>query len=307
MDLKIIYLILGITGSILALEKGDRRQFEPNDLELKMTPWDPDCYNEHSKLQQVIAKNFLKILKQKFGDIPAPFQLLDIGSGSGGTTRLILDAFPEIQILGVDSSEEMVQFANRHYANGHLSFQVDRAEELKSLGSNQFDAIASFACLHWVKDKKNVFAAMHRVLKLGGWMGLLFAAETGYDDPIDHAYDQAIHEFPWAPYFEQPKKEVNWHIEDPKIVRSQLEELGFQVGFMGTQDSVFSFHDEPAFQRWVFASFQQLKLLPKNLQESCAARIVELFLQSTSHLQIKKPQCLYPIDGFMLIAEKPHL
>ena len=52
---------------------------------------------------------------------------------------------------------------------------------------------------------------MHKALKPEGWVGLMFAAQTGVDDPLDHAYAQAVHEDPW-----QGIEEAN-HYAGPSI------------------------------------------------------------------------------------------
>ncbi len=269
-----------------------------------MSLWDADCYDENSKLQQTIAENFLSLLQKRF-KLKKNGRLLDVGCGAGRTTKLIFQYFPEIQILGVDASKEMIDFASRKYANRNLSFSVDRAEELETVETESVDAVVSFFCLHWVKDQESAFKSMFRVLKPGGWIGLMFAAETGWDDPIDRAYAESIAEEPWKEFFKRPAKEADWYIADVWKIRAQLETCGFEVVFQEAQHSDYSFDSKDAFVSWVKASFQQLKLLPLDLQEGCARRIVDAYLQSTADLQPEGPRCIYHVEGCMWMGVKP--
>lgn len=52
---------------------------------------------------------------------------------------------------------------------------------------------------------------------------------------------------------------------------------------------------------------QQLKLLPSELQMSCAERIVSLYLDRTSHHQPQSQQCIYLVDTFRVCAIKQSL
>lgn len=265
--------------------------------------WEAEFYDENSKLQQKIAENFLDFLQEK--EFPFHGRLLDIGCGTGRLTSSIQSRFPKVSITGVDASKEMVQFANQNFASANVTFYHDRAEELKAIDNNSIDAILSFSCLHWVHDQEAAFRAMHRVLKSGGWIGITFCAETGIDDPMDYANTQAIQEEPWNEYFKDSKREVEWYIAKPAVIKSQLEKVGFQVHFMGVQPFDFVFNDAHAFERWILACFLELKLLPPDLQLSCAKRIVELYLQATAHFQPKGPQCIYRIvESIMFMAQK---
>lgn len=73
----------------------------------------------------------------------------------------------------------------------------------------------------------------------------------------------------------------------------------------GIQNFGFPFQDKISFENWIHASLQQIKSLPLALQNSCCQRIAELYLQSTKDWQPKGRQCIYQVDGLMVIALKP--
>ena len=110
---------------------------------------------------------------------------------------------------------------------------------------------------------------------------------------------------PWKPFFTDIQPEVNWNLVEPIYVKSRLVELGLQVVWMEAQNYDYVFQDFNAFRTWILACFQQLKLLPEELQSSCAHRIASLYLESTNHWQPKGNECIYRVDALMLFGIKP--
>lgn len=284
----------------------DGQPWRVTETELPMDLWEAESYDENSRLQQTIAKNFLNLLHKQFSLKPNSL-LLDIGSGNGRITNSILNTYADIQILGIDSSVDMVQYANENFGSARVKFRVDRAEELKTIQSTSVDAIASFSCLHWVFDQKSTFQRMYEVLKPSGWAGLMFAAETGFKDYLDDAFDKAMNEDPWRTYFETPAVQAGWNNAKPENIKKQVEEIGFQIVIMDVQNLDYYFENSKAFQNWILASAQQLKLLPQELQGGCAQRIAELYLEATFDRQPLDEQCIYQVDAFMLLLKKPKL
>jgi trans-aconitate methyltransferase len=285
-----IFFILFLSMNLMRVEQKDL--------------WDGDDYDEHSKLQQVIALQFLNDLKEYFPILPRDAVVLDIGCGNGRVSHLLFDCYKDIQLMGIDSSPDMIDFAQSHFANPRMQFTVDQAEDLKSIAPCSIDAITSFSCMHWVFDKQSAFQRMHDVLKPGGWIGLMFAADTGFDDQLDHAFEQALQEQPWTDYFTENTEERGWMNTQPSEVKLQLSEIGFREIYAYSQTFDFYFDDRYAFCSWILASAQQLKLLPPDLQISCAERIVSLYLDRTSNHQPHNQQCIYIVDTFKVCAIK---
>ncbi|MCB1112677.1 MAG: methyltransferase domain-containing protein [Chlamydiales bacterium] len=287
---------------IFAISLLTANHLDANQEEGYMDLWEAESYDENTQLQYAIASNFLTLLQEKYS-LSSNAIVLDIGCGNGRITSSILEKYPHVQILGIDSSVDMIRFASQHFANGQMQFVVDRAEELKTVQPQSVDAIMSFSCLHWVMDQKSAYQSMYKALKPEGWMGLMFAAQTESDDPLDHAYAQAIHEDPWQEYFFCDTTEVDWNFAKPEQIERELKESGFEVIYIGTQDFEHQFENVDRFKNWVLACAQQLKLLPVELRESCAERIASLYLQATN-FQPKSGECIYRFDPFMVIAKK---
>ena len=83
--------------------------------------WDSRDYELHSGEQQRWARELIKKL-----ELTGTEELLDIGCGDGKVTAAIADCLGQGRIVGIDSSEQMIDLARRrygHYANERLTFK----------------------------------------------------------------------------------------------------------------------------------------------------------------------------------------
>ncbi len=105
-------------------------------------------------------------------DLLAPLageRILDLGCGTGHLTELISASGAEV--VGIDSSDDMVRAARQNYP--HVRFEVADARELPY--DAEFDAVFSNAVLHWVRPPEAAVQSVWRSLRHGG----RFVAEFG--------------------------------------------------------------------------------------------------------------------------------
>ena len=83
--------------------------------------WDAKKYHANSRIQEWISQQLLKDLKARFAATTPPHStFLDIGCGSGHVTASVLDVFKGINIVGIDLSSNMIDYAQRHWKSPHL-------------------------------------------------------------------------------------------------------------------------------------------------------------------------------------------
>jgi len=126
--------------------------------------WDAAEYARSSAAQQGWARELIG----KLG-LTGSETVLDIGCGDGKVTAEIARLLPKGQVVGVDSSSDMVRMARDVFppsAVPNLSFQIADARALTFEG--EFDVAFSNAVLHWVKDHSPVLAGVARALRDGG-------------------------------------------------------------------------------------------------------------------------------------------
>src|SRR5271169_19091 len=124
--------------------------------------WKAERYAQHAHFVPALGQPVMELLDPKPGE-----RILDLGCGDGVLTKKLQDL--GCQIVGVDSSPELIQAAQKLDLHTHL---MD-GQALTFEGV--FDAVFSNAALHWMKDQPKVIEGVWKALKPGG----RFVAEMG--------------------------------------------------------------------------------------------------------------------------------
>lgn len=133
--------------------------------------WDGSEYARNSSMQYRQALEALDRI-----DVSSYGRVLDIGCGNGTITKYLSDQIPAGQVVGVDVSPSMVEFARHTYAEpGQLDFRHMSADQLDF--DESFDLICSFSILHWVKRQWDVWSGIHRALCSHGRVLVGFQAD----------------------------------------------------------------------------------------------------------------------------------
>ncbi|NPV93045.1 MAG: methyltransferase domain-containing protein [Firmicutes bacterium] len=159
--------------------------------------WSPGEYAQSSSEQQRWARENMARLGLR-GDE----RILDIGCGDGKVTAELARLASGGSVLGIDSSESMVEHAREKFPPGdnpNLGFGVGDA---RTLGyREEFDLVVSFACLHWVIDHRPVLAGIEAGLKPGGRVFLQFGG-AGNAAEVVEVIDAIISGPKWSGYFQ---------------------------------------------------------------------------------------------------------
>lgn len=148
------------------------------------------------------ASQYLKFEKERTqpsidlaGRIPLrnPKRILDIGCGPGNSTAVLRQHYPNAQISGIDSSQDMVTAATQTYPD--LDFQLcDAVTGLSSLSSD-YDIVFSNACIQWLPEHQKRLPEMLSRLRPGGFL----AIQTPMNDkePIHTIIEGLAKAQPW--------------------------------------------------------------------------------------------------------------
>ena len=96
----------------------------------------------------------------------APENIIDIGCGPGNSTAVLKSFFPMARLLGVDSSQNMIDKAKQ--AHPDIDFALGDAHEI----SGGYDLIFSNACLQWIPDHKELLPELMGKLNDGGTLAV---------------------------------------------------------------------------------------------------------------------------------------
>lgn len=95
-------------------------------------------------------------------------RILDAGCGTGETTRQLAENLPtNTEIIGMDFSDAMLDFACNQSNPNNITYQQGDIRQLPFPDAH-FDVVRVERVLHHVKEAKQAFADIARVLKPGG-------------------------------------------------------------------------------------------------------------------------------------------
>lgn len=119
-----------------------------------------------------------------------PQLVVDLGCGNGPATLRLADRWPGARVVGVDSSETMLQAATRADPAGRVEWvRADASDwDPASLGAPP-DVIVSNALLQWVPGHLDLLPRWIQALRPGGWFAL--QAPGNFDAP-SHALMRVI-------------------------------------------------------------------------------------------------------------------
>ena len=161
----------------------------------------PDHWNaaQYLKFKAERTQPSLDLVKQLAGLTPKT--ILDVGCGPGNSTRVLQKAFPDADILGVDTAEDMLRRAKKEHPDLH--FQNQDASKI----TGQYDLIFSNACLQWVPDHLALLPEWMRHINPGGALAVQIPRNN--DEPFFRLIHTLTRQEAWNPtHIEKEREDV---------------------------------------------------------------------------------------------------
>jgi tRNA (cmo5U34)-methyltransferase len=143
--------------------------------------WKPDTYSELIRSE---VPRYDELQEQAIAAIPfPPERVLELGMGTGETTRRLIEAYPDSWVIGLDSSADMVFRAREMYDD----VQLARIED--PLPDGPWDLVIGVLSIHHLRAdaKKNLFRQVREQAR-AFVIGDIVKADTQIA-PIDPDYD----------------------------------------------------------------------------------------------------------------------
>ena len=138
--------------------------------------------------------------------LPAEARILEIGSGTGATTKLIMQHIGPAQLVGIDPSPVFLDMARDTFGeNPRVSFAVGEAGATGQPNAC-FDLVIAHTVYSHLLDAEGALAEARRVLKPGGQLVIFdgdFATLTVAlfeGDPLQSTVDGVLRHMMHAPY-----------------------------------------------------------------------------------------------------------
>jgi tRNA (cmo5U34)-methyltransferase len=171
--------------------------------------WNPETYLEEIRAE---VPRYDDLQKAAVDAIPfAPERVLELGMGTGETTRVLLEAYPEAWVIGLDSDPNMVYRLREEYDDVQLARMED------PLPDGPWDLVISVLSVHHLTDdQKQMLFRRVREQSRALVIGDVVKAEpqiTPIDPSIDFL-DTADELAEWC------DGQVTWTADDLAVVRA---------------------------------------------------------------------------------------
>jgi tRNA threonylcarbamoyl adenosine modification protein (Sua5/YciO/YrdC/YwlC family) len=145
-------------------------------------------------------------------------RILELGTGTGETTRRLLARHPDAALVGIDENERMLAVAGQALGGARVDLRVGRIED--PLPDGPFDVVASALCVHHLSGaaKAELFCRVRDVLAPDG---LFVMGDVVVPD------DPSLATTPLTPGYDSPSllaAQMRWLEEaglDPRVVWEQ--------------------------------------------------------------------------------------
>lgn len=214
--------------------------------------WDPALYLEYADER---GRPFLDLLSRVPAEDPAT--VVDLGCGPGRLTALLAGRWPEADVVGVDSSPQMVGTAR---AGQRLSFVVGDLRTWRA--PRPVDVLVSNATLQWVPGHLDLLPVLLEQVAPNGWFA--FQVPGNFGEPSHTLRHRLAADPRFAPYLQEVATPAS---HDPEVYLRRLLALGCTVDAWETTYLHVLTGPDPVF-RWVAGTGARptLQALPNALR-----------------------------------------
>ncbi len=223
-----------------------------------MAEWNAGEYNRQSSLQAAMAQEQLGRLTLDGGE-----RILDVGCGDEKITAEIAARVPRGSVVGVDPSQNMIDFANSHFGPAtHANLRFEVADVRHLAFRQEFDRVVSFNALHWVPEQGEALHSIWAALVVGGQALLRFVPE-GPRKCLEDVIEDVRHTAKWVGRFANFRK-PHAHFT-PEEYQNLARQNGFNMLRVERQDRAWDFKTREAFFAFARATFVEwLRCLPES-------------------------------------------
>lgn len=239
-----------------------------------MVKWNPRDYAANSAAQEAWARELIGRLQLR-GDE----SVLDVGCGDGRITALLARALPRGEIVGADTSEEMLAFARESFSAGdypNLRFERMDARELRC--TSPLDLIFSNAALHWVNDHPAFLRGAGACLKPGGRL-VVSCGGKGNAHDVFEAVRRTLRLKRWREYFRELQAPYFFH--GPAAYEKWLPRCGFQAQLVRLANKPTPLAGRLGLMSWLRTTWlPYTQRVPVEQREEFIAAVADRFLAS---------------------------
>ncbi|MHB8205027.1 MAG: class I SAM-dependent methyltransferase [Desulfomonilaceae bacterium] len=167
---------------ILKIKEAIRRNFE-------QSPYKYETFEQKHGFFSALNAALIDTL-----DIHGNPRILDIGCGTGASSRQILSAIPGSKVWGLDNSPAMLEIARKNNpASLRLKFIEGDAADIRNFVKERMDVVIYSASIFLIPDYKASLNQAWELLELGGKLGLTYMVGI-FENSGENAFVSADHQ-----------------------------------------------------------------------------------------------------------------
>lgn len=156
-----------------------------------MSEWNPELYLRFEKERTLPVYDLISHI-----ELTEPKRIIDIGCGTGTSTRALLAKWPNAEIIGLDNSKTMIEGAIK--STDKIEWVLADADA-DPLPNGNYDLVFSNASLQWIKNTDELLKNAYEAINEGG----AFASQIPYGTsmPINIVMHDTSQSEKWISYF----------------------------------------------------------------------------------------------------------
>jgi trans-aconitate 2-methyltransferase len=188
--------------------------------------WDPQQYRRYGGER---SRPFFDLTSQI--EATQPRSVVDVGCGPGELTASLARRWPQADVLGIDSSPQMIEAAQRVLAEedagpgGPPRLRFELMDLLEWSPPEPVDVIVSNAVLQWLPDRDSLMLRFAGHLAEGGWLAVQMPANYGQD--AHRLMRELLGSARWQPRLAEVQ--LAWQSGDPGQYLDLLAKAGYTV------------------------------------------------------------------------------
>ncbi len=132
--------------------------------------WNPELYHKFQKERFAPFQDLMNLIVVREG-----INVLDLGCGTGELTQMVSDKLPRSRVLGLDSSDNMLEEASQKSRPG-LTFELCPIEKAEG----KWDLVFSNAAIQWVDNHKELIPKLTTLLNPNGQIAIQMPANHNH-------------------------------------------------------------------------------------------------------------------------------
>lgn len=254
-----------------------------------MTTWEPQTYLRYADIRFRAGLDLIaRIPKLDYSTI------YDLGCGTGYLTHILAETFPGSQVVGIDSSPEMLAEARRKFPLLNWE-QMDIRSWLPGAPP---DLIYTNAALQWVPDHQTLLPSLLRKVRDGGVLAM--QVPRHFESPSHLGLKDLVMQSEWRAKLEPlllapvPAPETYWSWLAPHARNLDVWETIYLQVLEG-KDPVVNFMRGTALRPFLSA-----------LPEAESAKFIEAFSKrmAVAYPPEANGQTLFPFRRLFLVAQR---